>query len=582
MKRALAVLAVLVAAVATVAAMALVPALAGASGRPSGAATTSQWGYAHKLRCPGAPTCTETYQYLGPYYTGHDEPSVLFYSNTRGSGNHMYYGLQLPKDPPTPPYKGGTPNFELHPAFWFGVAMCDTQSAPNPGGSSVGPSLPCKPDSDSNIYNSPDPSSPAYIGKHPGTAFMEMQFYPPGWAPFQLPGGISCSARQWCAALNIDSYSLNMNTGVPNNSACLNTVGIEPVNFAFITKNGIAQAPANPVDATAATYTPNRAKDLFMSSGDHIIVAMQDTKAGFKVTLDDVTTGQVGSMTASKANGFGQVNYRPGASKCTETPYAFHPMYATSSVNTRVPWAAHSYNVAFADEIGHFEFCDPGAVTPSGTCLSSTRTDFDGVDSDDVFCLPASVSTRYRVNGCVGTDIDFDGTPYLNDWPGTLANASRDRSLHAQPIRFTSPVFLSGGRFHNYSQVAFEADLPRIEGFTTPPCQRHVTNPSDPSPGSGCVNPPLGSSFYPFFSTGGSGPSCFWQLGGAHIPGTVNDFGGSSATEFGTAASGNLLGLFYPTVNDTTDTIYEDFRNIQSSNPCMAGTGAGLLSHLKG
>jgi hypothetical protein len=43
------------------------------------------------------------------------------------------------------------------------------------------------------------------------------------------------------------------------------------------------------------------------------------------------------------------------ASTCIQTPYAFHPMYATSSEHTRVPGAAHSYNVAFSDEIGHFE-----------------------------------------------------------------------------------------------------------------------------------------------------------------------------------------------------------------------------------
>jgi hypothetical protein len=39
---------------------------------------------------------------------------------------------------------------------------------------------------------------------------------------------------------------------VDHNTACLNSVGVEPVNFAFITKNGRARAPANPVDATAA------------------------------------------------------------------------------------------------------------------------------------------------------------------------------------------------------------------------------------------------------------------------------------------------------------------------------------------
>ena len=62
-------------------------------------------------------------------------------------------------------------------------------------------------------------------------------------------------------------------TGQLNNSACLNTVGEESVNFAFITKNGRSTGPANPVDATTAgTYTPNKSKDLFMNSGDHLQV----------------------------------------------------------------------------------------------------------------------------------------------------------------------------------------------------------------------------------------------------------------------------------------------------------------------
>ena len=52
---------------------------------------------------------------------------------------------------------------------------------------------------------------------------MEMQFYPPGWAPW--PAGISCDATQWCSALNIDTFQNNANTGDFNNNACLNTVG---------------------------------------------------------------------------------------------------------------------------------------------------------------------------------------------------------------------------------------------------------------------------------------------------------------------------------------------------------------------
>ena len=38
-----------------------------------------------------------------------------------------------------------------------------------------------------------------------------MQFYPPGWVKW--PAGIGCTATQWCAAMNIDTFSDNANTG---------------------------------------------------------------------------------------------------------------------------------------------------------------------------------------------------------------------------------------------------------------------------------------------------------------------------------------------------------------------------------
>src|SRR5437763_687315 len=155
------------------------------------------------------PFCAEVVDPIGydQRYTGHDEPSVLFYSNTSGSGNTNIYRLTLPTDPPTLPKQdgiGGTFNFQLHVAFWFGMAMCDTQSAPEYTNT-------CAPDSDADIVDNPDPAAPDYIGKHPGTAFMEMQFYAPGWVKW--PPGASCGPAQWCAALNIHSLSENQNTG---------------------------------------------------------------------------------------------------------------------------------------------------------------------------------------------------------------------------------------------------------------------------------------------------------------------------------------------------------------------------------
>jgi hypothetical protein len=520
----------------------------------------------HQFCEDNSPLCTETIDpvnYEGNY-TGHDEPSVLFYSNSAGSGNDQVYRLTLPSDPPNPPKQdgtGGTFNFQLHPAFWFGVAMCDDQSAPNPGGSALaGANVPCTPDSDSNIFTNLTPGDPNYIGKHPGTAFMEMQFYAPGW--IQWPPGDSCDPSKWCAALNIDSFSENLNlplsSGGINNNDCLRKAGVEPVNFAFITKNGVATGPANPLDATAATYTPTPSKDLMMHSGDTLTVAMHDTTDGFQVVINDLTTGTSGSMTASTANGFGQVNYDPSASTCSLTSAPFHPMYSTSSEDTRVVWAAHSYNVAFSDEIGHFEYCN-AVPQQTANCSQDGVGDQDLTNSgneDDNYCFVPPFgapfqSTRVKVGGCFGTDADFDGVPYQTVWPGSTTNAALEAGYHPTPIRFTSPTFNSGQAFN---RIAFEADLPRIETDTIPPCNR--------STGANCVNPPVVANFYPFFSTASSGGQCVWQEGGDHIPGTTNDFGGSSTTEFGP-----LLSLVYPGPAGPFNR-FNNFRQVLSSNPC--------------
>src|SRR5207248_11701909 len=115
--------------------------------------------------------------------------------------------------------------------------------APNPDGAALSghPTVPCKPDSDANVYASSDPTSPRYFGLGPGQGFMEMQFYPPGWA--RWPNGVSCDATHWCPALNIDTFQNNANTGTLNNLACLSGPGPEYVNFAFVTKNGSSPVP---------------------------------------------------------------------------------------------------------------------------------------------------------------------------------------------------------------------------------------------------------------------------------------------------------------------------------------------------
>jgi hypothetical protein len=501
-------------------------------------------------------------------YIGHDEPSVLFYSNKDGSGNDNTYKIRMPQEPTILPQQdgsGGTWNFQQHVAPWLGMAFCDDQSSPNPAWSGAAyPNNECQPDSDSNIYTSDNGSSPKYIGKHPGTAYMEMQFYPPGWVNWPL--GTSCDAHRWCAAINIWSLSIDYNTGTFNNTACLNSAGVEPGNFAWITHNGVAAVPANPL--APGRYTPPAKSNLLlMGGGDQITVRMHDTSAGFRVEIDDITNGTSGSMTASVANGFGSVVFDPDATSCSVDLHAFHPEYASSTPDTRVPWAAHSYNVAYSDEIGHWEYCTKVKESDL-SCAKAGGFDTNNKDGDDVGCMPVTgyPSDFVNVNGCLGTDGDFDGTSYdAHGWPGTTSNAAVDRALAGTPWMFTSPTFNDG---RNYSMAAFEADLPRVEdpdtafGIKTP-CQRHITNPADPSPGTGCVKPPPQSRFYPFFSTVNVSGQCYWQEGGRWLPNT-NDFGGIK--EYGP-----LLVNDYPTSPPgTVTTRYNDFRKILGGNPCPA------------
>ena len=511
------------------------------------------------LNCQYSSLCAEvanSSDVFGSEYVGHDEPSNIFYSNKPGSGNHMQYTLRLPRDPS--PGNANSPHksyqFELNGAFWFGMAMCDTQSYPNTVHF-------CKPNSDSNIVN------PAVSPNHPGTAFMEMQFYPPGWVPWptwQVAVGASgCDPTKWCAALNIDSLSENPVNGTLQNSTCAAKTGIEYVNFAFITHNGVAQAPANPVDSTVATFTPNKAKDLFMNSGDNLKVGFRDTSNGLRVVINDVTTGQSGSMTASKANGFAQVKFDPHGTSCTAIPYNFHPMYSTSSPQTRVIWAAHTYNVAFSDEIGHFEFCNGPTPIPAsqfgvdaaGNVISCPKGNMEGLkpnqrptDADDNFCFPGTEALRVRVNGCTDTNTGFDGASYLKIWPGS-ANGN-----FTQPIEFGSA--LTGPHYNvNYQRTAFEADLPRIEAG----CNRTT--------GAGCTLIPTTDSgtpaaFYPYYSAFKGGQAgCFWGFGG-NLPGSTTNFGANA--QYGSLLKTTSL-IFGG--GGATHRLFNNFRSIMS-NPC--------------
>jgi hypothetical protein len=428
------------------------------------------------------------------HYVGHDEPDLGFFSKKHGSGNSMSYRMILPKDPKAPPkasFSGPTHEFQLTPAIWFGLTMCDNESYPE--GTKV-----CVPDSDTNIQVPPRPD-------HAGAAFTELQFYPPGWAP-----QISCDQKRWCAAFTIDSLQAQFGAlhgpGSPPGAVANNNCA-EPVNFAFLTHSGRPGGPPGPDQQTDATFTPT--SDTFMMNpGDLIQVDMRDTPTGYLTSVTDLTTHQSGSMVASVANGFRHILFDPVNLTCNGAPYAFHAMYDTASAPLKngqptawTTWSAHTDNIAYDVETGHFE--NPDSAT-------------DPNPDEDAPCFTGPV-----IPGCIGSDADFDGYPYHADWPNGSKNFPTPNFLSSPH----TPAF-AGRSGSSYPTARFETDLPRIEeadnggGLT---CDHHT--------GAGCTNPPPGA-FYPWFHLlrppSELAARCAWGLTN-DIPGQISNFGGEVA-----------------------------------------------------
>ena len=291
-----------------------------------------------------------------------------------------------------------------------------------------------------------------------------------------------------------------------------------------------------------------------MNPGDKIRVHMHDTAAGFRVDLRDLTTGGSGSMTASIANGFGQILYRPNAKTCSMKPYAFHPAYDTA-VSRGTTWGAHTYNVAYSDEIGHFEFCNK--LDANFNCKRPGANDPGGLDSDDVGCVPGRRLEPHRRHGVLRIRRRLRRTVL----PQRLAGHGPERGEGSEvPSQFRA--------VHESVERGTGLRACRVRGGSAPHRGRRPRRPGpfcDRMTGAHCVNPPPGSQFYPFFSTRMVGGTCTWQEGGAYIPGTVRDFGGNSRRAFG-----SLLGVVYPEAGFTTATLINDFQRVLD-NPCRRG-----------
>jgi hypothetical protein len=440
-------------------------------------------------------------------YIGHDEPSMRFISNQPGSGNNVTFTERLPLEPkalPTVAHPGSdvTHTFELTIAPWFSITVCDPQSAPQ---------NPCTPESDANAPNGNYPGA--------GAAFVELQFYPPGFAPFT--DSISCDNTHWCSALTIDSLEcVGSGFGAPNcNQNCP-----EPINFAFVQTNGVPTGPPSPQLSDNTSFTPNQ-QTLLMNPGDLIRVHMFDAAIPGGHALEaqetDLSTGRSGFMIASAANGF----MNTSVADCSGTPFNFQPEYNTAQAQNLIPWGFGPYMINSQFEIGHFEPCQSlqNPVTSTGdtyytNCVGpyDRSTENSALEPDDAPCYPfgdthGGTVAPNLVTGCdvltdaIG-DLDYDGTPYYPDWPNSVT-----------PDRFPStflqdqPVTGSG---QGYPEIQFVTDNSATEFLTG----------CDPESGKNCVLPPPGPGhFYPYFTQARVGGVCVWEFGNMR---NGNTFGG--------------------------------------------------------
>ena len=312
---------------------------------------------------------------------------------------------------------------------------------------------PCPRDSDANIQVPPAPD-------HAGAAYMELQLYPPGYNPGRSCNKISCDQNHWCAAMTIDSLQLNFDFSNQN----LNCV--EPVNFAFLTQDGMPVGPPGPDKADESTFTPTP-DVLLMNPGDRLQISMNDSAKGFVTRSTTSPRAESGTMTASIANGFRHINWDPMGHTCIGSPYAFHPMYATSHTYTHIPtaqnqpmtwagWTAHTWNVAYQMEIGHFEKPDgdsddtrcfdgptiPGCLgrTTTSTATRTTRTGRTDRRTSRRRCWSIRRSARART----ASSSPYNKIQFETDMPGDRVDLRPDHRRRAAPTRPRAPSSTPG------------------------------------------------------------------------------------------------------------------------------------------
>ena len=379
--------------------------------------------------------------------------------------------------------------------------MCDTESFPETRRT-------CVPNSDTNNI----PMTPT--ADHAGTAFMELQFYPPGYAPH-----ISCDQVHWCVALTMTSLQGNFDFSVLNNKC------VEPQAFAFVTKSGKPIGPTGPDNANTRTFTPT-SDVLLMSPGDRVAVSMHDTPDGFFVEIADQTTGQTGTMTAGAGNGWRHIVWDPKNFNCKGEPYSFHPMFDTAA-----PPYPNGQPRQWPMWSGpHVQRRDERRDRPLRDARPARRRQRRGAA-----LLQRPVHPRLPRLGRRLRRVQL---------PAGLARRQRE-SPGPVGVHLTTEPRRAGRLVGPDQPGRFEADIPAVDQACNV-----IT-------GAGCTVPPNGAAFYPWFHLISANGGCAWALSN-DIPGQLNGFGGVQAA-WGPLELTDFGGGFKAFYNNASEVI---------ANPC--------------
>ena len=206
-------------------------------------------------------------------------------------------------------------------------------------------------------------------------------------------------------------------------------------------RSGVPHAPPARSTRRSRRSRPNPATDLFMNSGDDADDRHPRLRCRARRSIvHDLTTGQTGLDD-------GERRQRVRPDQLTSRAPRRAPRRRTRSTRCTRPRAStpafrgpHTrYNVAFSDEIGHFEYCS--AVVGRRVAPAPSNNEATPRRRRQRAASAPAFSTLVQIGGCIATDNDFDGTSYQTGLAGTRPNRGQDTKYHPSSILFTSPLF---------------------------------------------------------------------------------------------------------------------------------------------